>query len=113
MINADVSVNVNEKRCEILEITSEIWQVGGAGLTSPEDAAVYLIAVDGRVALVDAGCGGNDTQLVANIQACGIDPDGVDYLLLTHCHFDHTGGAVRRTVLSRPRHLFGRRVRGR
>lgn len=76
-----------------MQITSEIWQVGGPGFTATEDAAVYLIVVDGRVALVDAGCGGNDTQLIANIRACGIDPDQVDYLLLTHCHFDHTGGA--------------------
>ena len=76
-----------------MQITSEIWQVGGAGLTSSEDAAVYLIAVDGHIALVDAGCGSSDGQLIANIKACGIDPESLDYLLLTHCHFDHTGGA--------------------
>lgn len=76
-----------------LQITSEIWQVGGPGFTATEDAAVYLIVVDGHMALVDAGCGGNDTQLIANIRDCGIDPDQMDYLLLTHCHFDHTGGA--------------------
>jgi hypothetical protein len=28
-------------------ITNEIWQVGGAGYTSPQDAAVYLVVSDG------------------------------------------------------------------
>jgi glyoxylase-like metal-dependent hydrolase (beta-lactamase superfamily II) len=76
-----------------LEITSEIWQVGGDGFTSTEDAAVYLIGMDGRAAIVDAGCGNHGARLAENIHACGISPDQVDYLLITHCHFDHTGGA--------------------
>jgi len=74
-------------------ITSEIWQVGGAGFTSPEDAAVYLLCCDGRAAVVDAGCGGQSERLRENVLACGVSFDQVDYLLLTHCHFDHTGGA--------------------
>ena len=76
-----------------LEITSEIRQVGGDGFTSTEDAGVFLIAMDGRAAIVDAGCGGHGTRLADNIHAWGIGPDQVDYLLITHCHFDHTGGA--------------------
>lgn len=76
-----------------MEITSEIRQVGGAGFTSTEDAAVFLIGVDGRAAIVDAGCGGHGARLAANIHAWGVGPDQVDYLLITHCHFDHTGGA--------------------
>ena len=77
----------------LLEITSEIWQIGGAGFTSPEDAAAYLICLDGRAAVVDAGCGGQAVRLADNIGACGVAPDQVDFLLLTHCHFDHSGGA--------------------
>jgi hypothetical protein len=46
------------------KITSEIFQVGGGGLTSPEDAAVYLINIDDHAALVDAGCGGSVGQLI-------------------------------------------------
>lgn len=29
------------------KITNEIYQVGGGHLTSPEDAAIYLINIDG------------------------------------------------------------------
>ena len=77
-----------------LEITSEIFQVGGSGYTSPEDAAIYLICFNGESALVDAGCGNYFDRLYANISECGVDPKTIEYLLLTHCHYDHTGGAA-------------------
>lgn len=77
-----------------MKITDEIFQVGGSGLTSPEDAAIYLICFDGHAALVDAGCGYAPERLLANIRLQGILPEQTEYLLLTHCHFDHTGGAA-------------------
>jgi glyoxylase-like metal-dependent hydrolase (beta-lactamase superfamily II) len=76
-----------------MHITGEIHQVGGGQLTAPEDAAIYLINVDGHGALVDAGCGRALPRLLDNIRACGVKPEQIEYLLLTHCHFDHTGGA--------------------
>ena len=75
------------------KVTSEIFQVGGPGLTSYEDAAIYLINFEGSAALVDAGCGGSEDRLLENIRSCGIDPNQIECLLITHCHFDHTGGA--------------------
>jgi glyoxylase-like metal-dependent hydrolase (beta-lactamase superfamily II) len=77
----------------VTKITSEIFQVGGGELTSLEDAAIYLILFNGQSALVDAGCGYSQIQLFQNIEACGVELDRVEYLLITHCHFDHTGGA--------------------
>jgi len=76
------------------KITGEIFQVGGSGLTAAEDAAVYLLGFDGRGALVDAGCGGSVEVLLENIRAAGVDPSAIELLLITHCHFDHTGGAA-------------------
>ncbi len=77
-----------------MEITSEIFQVGGGHLTEPEDAAIYLIKFEQESALVDAGCGQKMDRLFANIGKCGVDPKRLKYLLLTHCHYDHTGGAA-------------------
>jgi glyoxylase-like metal-dependent hydrolase (beta-lactamase superfamily II) len=76
-----------------MKITEEIFQVGGSDLTSPGDGAVYLIHFDGPCALVDAGCGGSVTDLLDNVRKCGAEPDRIEHLLITHCHFDHTGGA--------------------
>jgi len=75
-----------------MKITGEIFQVGGDGLTGPGDAAIYLIQFGGHAALVDAGCGEAMERLFKNIQDCGIEPEQMEYLLITHCHFDHVGG---------------------
>ena len=62
-------------------------------LTAPSDAAVYLVRFGDKAALIDAGTGRNHLQLTKNIAEC-LEPNvQLEYLLLTHCHFDHTGGA--------------------
>jgi glyoxylase-like metal-dependent hydrolase (beta-lactamase superfamily II) len=76
-----------------MKITDEIFQVGGGGLTSYEDAAIYLINFGGHAAIVDSGCGKAANKLLKNIRDCGAEPGKIEYLLITHCHFDHTGGA--------------------
>src|SRR5208337_1601071 len=83
---------MNQSHGKAVKITREIFQVGGSQLTSPEDAAIYLINFDGHAALVDAGCGDGQDRLIANIRACGVKLVQIEYLLLTHCHYDHTGG---------------------
>jgi glyoxylase-like metal-dependent hydrolase (beta-lactamase superfamily II) len=77
-----------------VKIIEDLWQVGGEGLTTPGDAAVYLVRFGRQAALIDAGCGPGHRQLVDNV--CECLPPGTDItcLLLTHCHFDHTGGAA-------------------
>ena len=61
-------------------------------MTALGDAAIYLINFDGEAALVDAGCGGAEKRLLQNIMDCGVQPERIEYLLITHCHYDHTGG---------------------
>ncbi len=76
-----------------IRIKNNLWQVGGRGLTDSADAGVYLVRFGDRAALIDAGSGRDHPQLKKNIDKC-LQPDvQLEYLLLTHCHFDHTGGA--------------------
>lgn len=77
-----------------MEILPNLWQVGGNGLTAPNDAAIYLIRADNSAALIDAGTGEGHPQLIKNISACLTAGVSLDYLFLTHCHYDHTGGVV-------------------
>jgi glyoxylase-like metal-dependent hydrolase (beta-lactamase superfamily II) len=75
------------------KIKDNLWQVGGSGLTDPADAAIYLVRFGEKAAVIDAGCGQGHSRLKKNIAEC-LPPDvQLEYLLLTHCHFDHTGGA--------------------
>ncbi|MGC8659729.1 MAG: MBL fold metallo-hydrolase [Desulfomonilaceae bacterium] len=76
-----------------IRIRNNLWQVGGNGLTDASDAAIYLVKFGDKAALIDAGTGRGHAQLLTNIAEC-IEPNvQMEYLLLTHCHFDHTGGA--------------------
>jgi glyoxylase-like metal-dependent hydrolase (beta-lactamase superfamily II) len=43
--------------------------------------------------LIDAGSGYANEALLRNIEAAGVKPEDIELLLITHCHFDHTGGA--------------------
>jgi glyoxylase-like metal-dependent hydrolase (beta-lactamase superfamily II) len=76
-----------------IQIMSNLWQVGGGGLTDPADAAIYLARFGDKAALVDAGTGRGHSRLKKNIAECLSPEVQLEYLLLTHCHYDHTGGA--------------------
>lgn len=77
-----------------IEVCADVCVVGGRGLTAPEDAAIYLVTAGDTAALIDAGCGRATDLLLANVEAAGVTPSRIRQLLLTHCHFDHTGGAA-------------------
>ena len=76
-----------------INIVEDIWQVGGSNLTGATDASVYLVCFTTQAAIIDAGCGYGHEQLVENISSCLPDNTEVSHLLLTHSHYDHTGGA--------------------
>lgn len=75
-------------------ITSQVHQVGGQGLTAPDDAAQYLVQSGREAALIDAGTGEGLDRLLLNLESLGVELGQVRYLLLTHCHYDHSGGAA-------------------
>ncbi len=75
-----------------MRVTTEMFQVGGGELSAPNDAAVYMINFGGYGALIDAGTGKATGHILENIKIFGLDPGNIEYLLITHCHFDHVGG---------------------
>lgn len=75
------------------EIIPGIFCVGGSDLSHPQDALVYLIKGEKTAALIDAGSGKGSSVIWNNIEKIGMNPQDLTYLILTHGHVDHIGGA--------------------
>jgi glyoxylase-like metal-dependent hydrolase (beta-lactamase superfamily II) len=56
-------------------------------------AACYLIREGDRLAFVDTGTAHTVPGLLRLIESLGLTPDHVDYVIPTHVHLDHAGGA--------------------
>jgi glyoxylase-like metal-dependent hydrolase (beta-lactamase superfamily II) len=80
-------------RIDTEEIINGVYLIGGSGITSADDAAIYLIDFAGDLVLIDAGAGRSSSQIVRNIEMLGLNPANLSHLILTHCHIDHIGSA--------------------
>jgi glyoxylase-like metal-dependent hydrolase (beta-lactamase superfamily II) len=59
----------------------------------PGLVAIYLIEHDGRVAFIETGTTHSMPQVLAALRNIGLTADAVDYVIPTHVHLDHAGGA--------------------
>ena len=60
---------------------------------APESTAAYLIADGGRGALIDCGAKAGVPAVAAMIEAAGLAPEDVDFIIPTHAHLDHCAAA--------------------
>jgi glyoxylase-like metal-dependent hydrolase (beta-lactamase superfamily II) len=85
-----------------------------------------LVERDGRRTLIETGNGDkfpakereiygidHDQSAEKNLRALGVAPESIDHVVMTHLHFDHSGGATRRDaqgnvepVFKRARHVI-------
>lgn len=63
------------------------------GYVRPRLDASHLLVRRQRAAFVDTGTSHSVSRLMAALERADIDPGDVDYILLTHIHLDHAGGA--------------------
>lgn len=64
-----------------------------SGYYRPNLDAIHVITERGRAAVVDTGTSHSVSRLLAALDTLGILRDHVDFILLTHIHLDHAGGA--------------------
>ncbi len=63
------------------------------GFHRPRFDAAYLMVEQGRAAFIDTGTNHGVPRLLAALAAAGLEPEAVDWLIVTHVHLDHAGGA--------------------
>lgn len=63
------------------------------GFQRPAFDASHLVVQDGRAAFVDVGTSFSTPLLMAALASQGLAPEAVEYVILTHVHLDHAGGA--------------------
>lgn len=59
----------------------------------PQLAAIHFLIEQGRAAVIDSGTQYSAPLVLEALAARGIAPEQVDYMILTHIHLDHAGGA--------------------
>lgn len=67
----------------------------------PQHAAVYLLIEDGRAAIIDTNTANAVPLILAALGSQGLGPESVEYIIPTHLHLDHAGGASRLAALCR------------
>lgn len=63
------------------------------GLGRPGMAACYLMAHNDRLAVIETGTNRTVPKILELIEQKGYGRDQVDYVIITHVHLDHAGGA--------------------
>jgi len=74
------------------EITPNIYLID-AFYAYPYRGAVFLVKDDDEVALIDTGTAMSPVYIMAALKQLNIAASQVRYLLTTHVHLDHAGGA--------------------
>jgi glyoxylase-like metal-dependent hydrolase (beta-lactamase superfamily II) len=80
---------------------SRICYIEGVGLSSN----VYTIGV-GEITVIDTGAGDPMNALSPKLKTLDLDPRNVKQIILTHTHFDHTGGIKALASMASPRLLL-------
>jgi len=63
------------------------------GFQRPGFDAAYLVVEQGRGAFIDCGTNHSVPHMLGALRAKGLEVEAVDWLILTHVHLDHAGGA--------------------
>lgn len=78
-------VDIKEVAENIYQIDNEIYWVRGWG-------SVYLIKEEGK-ALIDTGPTTSAPIILEGMAKVGVSPEDINYIIATHIHLDHSGGA--------------------
>ncbi len=79
---------------DIKEVGENIYLIDDLLYSIPEWGSVYLLNEE-KKAIVDTGPTTSAWAVLEGIEKLGVGADEIDYLIVTHIHLDHAGGAGR------------------
>lgn len=88
------SKNVEYQKIPPFKVFDNLYYVG------PGSVSVWLIPTDQGIMLIDSAQEPYVDHVIDSIRKVGFDPKNIRYILLTHGHLDHFGGAARIQELS-------------
>jgi len=77
---------------DIKEVAENIYLIDDCLYSIPKWGSVYLINEEKKV-LIDSGPATSAYAVLDGIKDVGVRPDEIDYIIVTHVHLDHAGGA--------------------
>lgn len=74
----------------INQLKNNVWQICFESFGS----CVYLVKLENKTLLIDTGSPDTVGELREALKELGISREEIDFVILTHFHYDHVGGLV-------------------
>lgn len=74
------------------QFEKDIWQIDLLEQNLPYRTGAYVI-LDDAPTLIETGAGSAHDVLIAGLKTLGLKPTDLAYVIVTHVHLDHAGGA--------------------
>lgn len=77
---------------DVVEVAEKIYLIDDQVCSIPKLGSVYLLNEE-KKALVDSGPPSSANIVLDGIRKVGVRPEDINYIIVTHVHVDHAGGA--------------------
>ena len=91
-LNTDYSIMTANDRISFKEYTGGITVID-SGFVRQHMTACYLMEAGPEVAFIEVGANSSTPRLMKILENRGLKPESVTYVIVTHVHLDHAGGA--------------------
>lgn len=77
---------------DVVEVAENVYLIDDQVCSIPKLGSVYLLNEE-KKALVDSGPPSSANIVLDGIRKVGVSPEDINYIIVTHVHVDHAGGA--------------------
>lgn len=82
-----------EKELTLRQVVSGLYEMDSLYLDWPSFAACYILEKDGEIAFIETNTNHAVPLFLGSLEQLGLSKDRVKYIIVTHIHLDHAGGA--------------------